>query len=177
LLGIISDTARHKFDNPLHRETYRIVSDLLDAGASIEQLEAKTERFSKDQIKVLAQLLDNIEGNDGFTFSFISDKFADEWIKGKKSIDDFKNGCEEFTAKYLRGYEQNLWGFIVYQELIAGSGIYSVSLRSVSGVKDVSKIAHILGGGGHKPAAGAKFEAASVEEAISKVKQAIQQVS
>jgi nanoRNase/pAp phosphatase (c-di-AMP/oligoRNAs hydrolase) len=40
-------------------------------------------------------------------------------------------------------------------------------------VKDVSAIAASLGGGGHKGAAGAKFEAPSLESAISKVKAAI----
>ena len=49
----------------------------------------------------------------------------------------------------------------------------SVSLRSVYESTDVSQIANKLGGGGHKPAAGAKIEAKNLEEAIQKVQDAI----
>jgi nanoRNase/pAp phosphatase (c-di-AMP/oligoRNAs hydrolase) len=56
--------------------------------------------------------------------------------------------------------------------------MYSVSLRSVGGVEDVSAIARRLDdGGGHKPAAGGRVKANSVQEAISKVKEAIENPS
>jgi len=179
LLGIISDTARHKFDNPVHRETYRIVSDLLDAGASIEELETKMDRYDSYQLEVLNNLIGHTtDSGQGYTYSYIDDDFTENWLKDGKPVDSFKLGFEEFTNNYLRNFKQNLWGFAVYKEMVAGAdGLYGVSFRSVSGAQDVSKIAYRLGGGGHKPAAGAKVEAASVEEAVELTKKAIADIA
>ncbi len=174
LLGIISDTDRHKFDNPVHRETYRIVSDLLDAGASIEELETSMERYDADQLKVLNNLISNIaDSGQGYTYSFIDDELAKDWLKTAKSPDSFKLASEQFTQQFLKKFENNLWGFIVYIDIASGEGVYGVSLRSASKIKDVSKIAHMLGGGGHKPAAGAKFKADNISQALEKVKKTI----
>lgn len=174
LLGIISDTARHKFDNPLHRKTYQIVSDLLDAGASIEELDLKMGRYDKYQLEVLNNLISHITNSgQGYTYSYVDDVFTADWLKKKKSVDSFKLGFEEFTNNFLKNFEDNLWGFAVYKEMVGSDGIYGVSFRAGTGVKDVSKIAHQLGGGGHKPAAGAKFPAGSIDEAINKVKKAV----
>ena len=174
LLGIISDTARHKFDNPVHRETYRVVSDLLDAGASIENLESRMERYDAGQLAVLNHLIGNTkDSGQGYTYSYIDDKFADDWLKEGRSLSSFKIGFEEYTNGILKNYENNRWGFAVYKDLVDAGGAYGASFRSTSGTPDVSKIAHKLGGGGHKPAAGAKFKADDISGAIEKVKKAI----
>jgi nanoRNase/pAp phosphatase (c-di-AMP/oligoRNAs hydrolase) len=174
LLGIISDTARHKFDNPVHRDTYRVVSDLLDNGASIEKLESKMERYDSNQLAVLNNLIKNTtDSGKGYTYSFIDDKFAEDWLVQNKPLDSFKLGFEEFTNKFLKNFADNQWGFAAYKEVVGGHGIYGVSFRAMSGSEDVSLLAHKLGGGGHKPAAGAKFKADSIEDAIEKVTQVI----
>ena len=176
LLGIISDTARHKFDNPVHRQTYRVVSDLLDAGASIEELENKTDRYSKPQLEVLAELIKNVaDSGKGYTYSYLSDDFTRQWLAATKSKDAFKLGVEEFTNNYLRKFADNHWGFVVYPDIAAGDKTYGVSLRAASGVKDVAALAAKLGGGGHKAAAGAhSLKASSVEAVIKKVQAAIE---
>lgn len=174
LLGIISDTDRHRFDNPVHRQTYKIVSDLLDAGASIEKLETKLERYDKDQLDVFTNLLSHIsDSGRGYTYSYIDDEFTNRWLRKKRPISSFKMGCDIFTAQFLKAFEDNLWGFIIHPELQEWPGTYGVSLRSASGSQDVSLLAHSLGGGGHKPAAGARFKADNAQEAIEKVRQAI----
>ncbi|MEX0881775.1 MAG: DHH family phosphoesterase [Candidatus Saccharimonadales bacterium] len=175
LLGIISDTDRHKFDNPVHRETYRIVSDLLDAGASIEELETSMERYDAAQLKVLNNLISNVtDSGRGYTYSFIDDELAKDWLATAKSPDSFKLACELFTQQFLKNFEDNFWGFIVYTDIASGVGVYGVSLRSASKIKDVSKIAYKLGGGGHKAAAGAKFKADNISQALEKVKKALE---
>lgn len=174
LLGIVSDTQRHRFDHPGYRETYRIVSDLLDAGASIEKLESKIEKYNKNELDAISHLAANItDSNRGYTYSFIGDDFSEKWQTSDKPYADLKNGCELFSNQFIRNYEGNDWGFIIYPDAISGPNYYGVSFRSLSGIKDVSVIANKLGGGGHKPAAGAKIEAKSVQEAIQKVEQAI----
>ncbi len=174
LLGIVSDTQRHRFDHPGYRETYRIVSDLLDEGASIEKLEVKLEHFTKKQMEVLSELIKNIiDSGEGYTYSYVSDEFKHEYMKVNKTTQYIKDACDEFINRYVRAFEDNQWGFVVYPELVNGVEKYSVSMRSVVGVKDVSEIARKLGGGGHKPAAGAKLQANSVEEALKIVKAAL----
>lgn len=174
LLGIISDTQRHRFDHPGYRETFRIISDLLDAGASIEKLENKLEKYNKNELDVLCHLVMNItDGGKGYTYSFIDDQFTKKWLATNKPYADLKKGCELFSNQFIRNFEGNGWGFIVYPDVISGPGYYGVSFRSLSGVKDVSAIARQLGGGGHIPAAGARIEAKNLEAVVQKVQQAI----
>ena len=171
LLGIITDSARFKYDNPKHRETFQIVSELLDEGASIERLENRLDRYTKDQMSVFASLANNIvDSGKGYTYSFI-DKNPDDKLAEDQS---YKMACELFTSQFIRNIGSNQWGFIVYPEIVEGKTTFSVSFRSVSGLKDVAAIAGKLGGGGHKQVAGAKgIKAANVKEAVQKVQQAI----
>lgn len=174
LLGIISDTQRHRFDHPGYRETYRITSDLLDAGASIEKLENKIEQYNRNELEALAHLLGNItDSGEGYTYSFVTDDFLDGWQAGNKPNTDLKSAYDIFSNQFIRNYESNHWGFTVYPDVLSGPGHYGVSFRSLSSIKDVADVARRLGGGGHKAAAGAKFNASSIEEAIKKVKSAI----
>lgn len=165
LLGIISDTARHKYDNPRHRETFKIVSELFDAGASIEQLENKLDRYNSKQMQAFAELAKNIkDSGHGYTYSFIDGDYDDEALKGAAEI---------FTSQFARNFENNNWGFVIYPELASGRNVYAISFRSVTGGADVAALAHKLGGGGHKQAAGAKITASSAQEALQFVQQAI----
>jgi len=169
MLGIVSDTNRFMYDNPRHRDTFAIINDLLDAGASIEQLENQLRRFTKNEMTVLAELSANITLENDFTYSFISDEFKTEWLNSGKTPEELKLGCQIFVNEYIRNIGANLWGFMVYPDLLGGPDLYSASFRSVSTAKDVAEIAKSLGGGGHKASAGAKFEAGSVKEAVDKV--------
>src|SRR5207244_3690334 len=96
-----------------------------------------------------------------------------DWLKSGKTGGQLHKGTEAFVNDFVRNIEGLKWGFIVYKNALEGGDVYSASLRSVGDVRDVSKIAGSLGGGGHKPAAGAKFEATSVEDALNKVRSAI----
>ncbi len=178
MLGIISDTNRFKYANPDHRNTFRIVSDLIDTGVSIEELENQLDRYSLAQLKVLAHLMQNTADNaKGYTYSFIDDKFAQDWQTDRKAVKDYKTASEVFVNQFIRNVGQNNWGFVVYPDLNTPGVSYSVSLRSVSGSKDVSEVAAKLGGGGHKEAAGAKkIQADSITEAIKIVQESISQV-
>lgn len=173
LPGIISDTSRFLYDNPDHRQTFAIVSDLLDVGASIESLTNRQSLYSKKHMKVLGELANNTTLEEDYTYSFISDKFRNAWIAKGHTAQELKDGVEIFVNNYLRNIDGRAWGFIVYPDLIGPKDVYGVSFRSVTGAKDVSEVARALGGGGHKPAAGAKIEAKGVEEALEKVKTAI----
>jgi len=173
LLGIISDTERFLYDNPNHRQTFTIVSELLDAGTSIEELENRLNRYTNATMQILGNLTKNItDSGQGYTYSFVDDDVAN--IVLEKNADYLKAACGLFIGHFIRNFENNHWGFIVYPEMVNGQKVYSASFRSVSGQKNVAKIAGKLGGGGHEPAAGAKFEADNIDQALGKVKKAIQ---
>jgi phosphoesterase RecJ-like protein len=175
MLGILTDTHRFKYANPKYHETFEIVSQLIEAGANIEALENQLERYSQLQILVFGQLASNLVLSEkGYSWSYIKDDFTNTWLSSNKSQDDFKSGCELFVNQYIRNIEDNKWGFIVFPDLAAGHSFYSVSFRAVSEAKNVADLARQLGGGGHKPAAGAKIQAARVEEVIEKVKNLIE---
>ncbi len=169
MLGIVSDTNRFMYDNPRHRDTFAVVDELLDAGASIEELENKRNRYTKNEMLVLAELSANVTLENDFTYSFVSDSFKARWFDSGKTAEELKLGCQIFVNDYIRNIGTNRWGFMIYPDLLGGSNLYSASFRSVSTAKDVAKIAKKLGGGGHKASAGAKFEAGSAKEAIDKV--------
>ncbi|HCM51828.1 TPA: hypothetical protein DIS56_01710 [Candidatus Saccharibacteria bacterium] len=175
LLGILRDTSRFKYDNSDHKNTFRIASELLDAGASIEQLEYRLSRFNKEELMVLAHLLGNVtDSKQGYTYSFIDDQFASDWKTAGRPDTALKTGCDIFSNQYLRNLNSNFWGFVIYPELLAEAISYSVSFRAVSGGVDVAAIAARLGGGGHKEAAGAKnIQANDISGAIEIIKKAI----
>ncbi len=173
LMGILADTNRFMYANPKHRQTFEMVSDLLDAGGNIEKLENRLSRYSKDQIQVLGELASNVTTDDGYTYSFVSDEFKKVWLDSGKSSGELKSGCRTFVNEYIRNIEPNSWGFIVYPELTEIESIYSVSFRAIDGSTDVSVIARKLSGGGHKQAAGAKVKTKNIAEAVKAVKEAI----
>jgi phosphoesterase RecJ-like protein len=174
LLGILSDTNRFKYKNPKHRETFALVSDLIDAGADIEKLEASLDSYSKETMAVLGELVNNLSAGEDFNYSFISDEFIDGWPGQSNKLDDFHAGTEIFVNAYIRNIKPNSWGFIAYRDPVFKEPTYHISFRALSDSRDVSAIARLLGGGGHKPAAGAKLKAASLEEALGKIKAAIE---
>ena len=109
------------------------------------------------------------DSGKGYTYSYV-----DQSDISSNDSEAVKGACEIFTGQYIRNIGDNYWGFIVYPEEVNGAVSYSVSLRSVNDVKDVSGIAGELGGGGHKAAAGAKgIIAPTALEAVKKVEAVI----
>lgn len=166
MLGIYTDTGGFVYDNPRHEKTLAIVSKLIDDGADIEKLDNQLRNYSEDEMLAFAQLVGNIKSVGNCTYSSIDDDFSAKWQAAGKSWTDLKGGCEVFVNDFVRNIGGRTWGFIVYPDLTAPVKTYSVSFRSLGDTKDVSKIAQALGGGGHKPAAGAKVEADSLDEAL-----------
>jgi phosphoesterase RecJ-like protein len=176
MTGIYSDTGGFAYDNSRHTETLKLADELLSAGANIEVIKNNLFRISEGDLAILSELAANVAYEDGYTYSFIKDGFINKWLENGKTGAELHKGTEIFVNDYVRNIDGRKWGFIVYRNTLSGENVYSASFRSVSGAKDVAEIAAKLGGGGHKPAAGAKFEAGSVEAAIELVKQTISSV-
>ena len=173
MLGLYSDSGGFINKNPRYDETFDLVKQLISQGADLERVNNLLNRHSLDEISALGELARNLTFKDDYNYSYISDGFTRRWEDSGKDFEELKMGVSNFVNNYIRNIGERRWGFVVYKDLAAGDNIFGASFRSVSDVKNVAEIANRLGGGGHKPAAGAKFEAESAEDAINKVKAAI----
>ncbi len=173
MLGIYSDSGGFTYANPRHRHTFKIVSDLIDDGVNLEVIRSRLRKYTTDQLIALGEFARNVTTNGQYSYSYLSDDFVANWQKANRSVLSLNTAAAIFVDQFIRNIDGLNWGFIVYLNPLAGENIYSVSLRSQANAKDVSQIANKFGGGGHKPAAGAKVKAKSIQEALAKVKAAI----
>lgn len=173
LLGIIIDTVRFRYENPLHRETFEIVNDLLDAGADIQRLEDRIDRYTDAQMEVLAELLSHTTHENDYSYSFVSDEFFKSFMDAGKPYAEMKSILGMFGDEFIRKIGERRWGFTVYQDPTVPD-TYKVSFRAITGAKNVQEIAVKLGGGGHIPAAAATIKAKTISEALIIVAKAIQ---
>jgi bifunctional oligoribonuclease and PAP phosphatase NrnA len=151
---------------------FDFMEELVASGADVETIKNQLSQYTEDDMQVIGELARNINHHQDYSYSFISDGFMDQWLK-KNSQAQIQRGTGVFLDDFIRNIGGRKWGFIVYRNTLQGDNYYSVSLRSVNGIKDTSLIAGKLGGGGHKGASGAKVVAGTVKEAISKVKQTV----
>lgn len=170
MVGLYSDTAGFTYLNDNFQDTLDLASELISVGMRVEYIKNKLNQYKLEDIKAIGEVLANTKVENGYTYSYIGDEFMREWLESGKSEAALQIGIKFFTDQFARNVEGNKWGFAVYKDLLAGDGVYSVSFRSLNGVKDVAGLARKFNGGGHKGAAGAKLQASSVEEAIKIVK-------
>jgi phosphoesterase RecJ-like protein len=133
---------------------FNFMEELVANGADIEKIKNQLSQYTLNDMKVIGELAKNIRHDRDYSYSFL-------------------RGMGVFLDDFIKNIGGRKWGFIIYLNTLQGDNYYSVSLRSVNGVKDVSALANQLGGGGHKGASGAKVQAESVEEAIDTVKRTI----
>ncbi|HVX58376.1 MAG TPA: DHH family phosphoesterase [Candidatus Saccharimonadales bacterium] len=173
MIGLYSDTGGFTYDNPRYADTFKMATELMNDGANTELAANQLTQYTKDGLEVLEELIKNINQVNDYTYTYISDEFYSKWQEDDRSADAIHEGFDIFLHNFIRNIEGHSWGFTIYPDPKAKSKTYRVSLRSLQGLVDVSAIARQLGGGGHKSAAGAKIECDSVEEALTKVKAAI----
>jgi len=155
------------------KKLFSFAEELVSAGADIELIKNQLESYTEADMKVLGELAGNLGHGDSYSYSFLSDTFIESWQQSGHSHLQLQRPTNSFLNNYIRNIGGRSWGFIVYRNALQGEDYYSASFRSQGGTPDVSVIAVKLGGGGHKPAAGAKFEAESLEQAIGIVNDTI----
>jgi len=161
LAGIFSDSGgfRHVSTSS---DTFRVVSDLLSRGISLNKIVRGTLAFEKslNLSKAWGQILarTTLERKTGLAYSWIS-------IDDLKRFDITTRDFDGITNLISAGSPVNLGLFLVEQK----PGLIKGSLRSepVGGI-DVVKIAKPLGGGGHPYAAGFQQQG-TIEEVLKKV--------
>ncbi len=144
-VGLVTDTGRFSYSNTGPR-SHRVAAELLAAGADVTGISRRLyENHTLPRLRLLGRALEvSTLSPDGRVMTAVLTK-ADFAAVGE----DDTEGIVE-VMRGVRGIE--VAGLVTE----AGpEGAYRVSLRSPGGAGvDVSQIAHVEGGGGHKAAAG-----------------------
>jgi phosphoesterase RecJ-like protein len=174
MVGFYADTGGFVYlKDGTEQGVFRFAEALVKQGADVEAIKNQLSQYSEDDMRAIGELAANVKHQDDYTYSFITDEFVNDWLKNGHTQAELQKATGVFLDDYIRNIGGRKWGFIVYKNTLQGQDFYSASFRAANQIKDVSVIAGKLGGGGHKPAAGAKFEATSVEDALTKVRSAI----
>jgi len=147
-VGLVTDTGKFMYDNTNAR-THRIAADLIEAGVEVDQTYRRLyEHVPIEKLRLLSRALEGIEYHcdDALVLACIT--AADYAASG---------AGEEMTEgiiDHLRSVEGARVAALIRDLGDRGQAARKVSLRSSDGEVDVSAIARLHGGGGHKRAAG-----------------------
>jgi bifunctional oligoribonuclease and PAP phosphatase NrnA len=147
-VGLVTDTGKFMYENTNAR-THRIAADLIEAGVEVDETYRRLyEHVPLEKLRLLSRALDGIQHHcEGrLVLAYIS--VADYEASG---------AGEEMTEgiiDHLRSVEGARVAALIRDLGDRGRAARKVSLRSSDGDVDVSAIARVNGGGGHKRAAG-----------------------
>ncbi len=156
-VGLVTDTGRFQYSNTTPK-SLRLAAELVEAGADVHTIfRAVYETVQFAKLKLLARALENARLYDG-----------GKLVVAHLDRDDFANaGAEEPFSEgiidYLRAAEGAELVALIREPPTPGGPKRRISLRSSTGAIDVSAIARLSGGGGHRQAAGFSSEG-TVEE-------------
>lgn len=147
-VAILTDTGSFQFSNTTS-ETFRIASELVEAGASPELISrAVLMSQPESKLRLLAKLLNTLDFDASRKIS---------WIKlDRQMLED--TGAAPNDTEGIVNYPLSVEGVQVcafFRE--EGARSFRVSLRS-KGAVNVSLVAERFGGGGHRNAAGLSVE-------------------
>jgi phosphoesterase RecJ-like protein len=147
-VGLITDTGKFMYENT-NAHTHRVAADLIEAGVDVDDTYRRLyEHVPLEKLRLVSRALDGITSHcDGaLAISYIT-------------LDDYEatGAGEEMTEGLidnLRSIDGVKVAAVIRDLGNRGRAARKVSLRSSAGEVDVSAIARLNGGGGHKRAAG-----------------------
>jgi bifunctional oligoribonuclease and PAP phosphatase NrnA len=147
-VGLITDTGKFMYENTNAR-THRIAADLIEAGVDVDETYRRLyEHVPVEKLRLLSRALEGIQHHCEGTLVLAYITAADYEASG---------AGEEMTEgiiDHLRSVEGARVAALIRDLGDRGRAARKVSLRSSDGAVDVSAIARVHGGGGHKRAAG-----------------------
>jgi bifunctional oligoribonuclease and PAP phosphatase NrnA len=152
-VGLVTDTGKFMYENTGTR-AHVMAAELIATGVDVHEIYKRLyEGIPYGKLELLARGLSNVERYDHgrLTLSHLS-------------ADDFRQtGAEENYSEgvidHLRSVEGTAVAALVRDRLGRGTaGLRKVSLRASDDRVDVSRIARVQGGGGHRQAAGFSTE-------------------
>jgi phosphoesterase RecJ-like protein len=166
LCGIIADTGGFLHSATSHR-TFRAVSGLLLCNASLPKIVQglSAPHHESSFVQLLGRILSNIRIDEKteLAYSWIGHDELSRCEIGNFSLQDIPSLIASASPVHL--------GALLIEE---GQGFVRGSLRAESWSQcDVSLVARALGGGGHRYAAGFRYQG-SLEEALQKIRKLIE---
>jgi phosphoesterase RecJ-like protein len=147
-VGLVTDTGKFMYENTNAR-THRIAADLIEAGVEVDETYRRLyEHVPLEKLRLLSRALDGIQHH-----------CKGRLVLAYISAEDYRasGAGEEMTEgiiDHLRSVEGARVAALIRDLGDRGRAARKVSLRSSDGEVDVSAIARVNGGGGHKRAAG-----------------------
>jgi bifunctional oligoribonuclease and PAP phosphatase NrnA len=147
-VGLVTDTGKFMYENTDAR-SHRMAAGLIEAGVQVNEIYRRLyEHAPLEKLKLLARALQGITLSD-------RGRLAVTYI----SKEDYEatGGSEALTEgiiDHLRTIDGTLVAAVVRDQADGGRAARKVSMRSTDGQVDVSAIARVHGGGGHRRAAG-----------------------
>ena len=163
-IALVTDTGRFQYTNTTPK-SLRLAAELVEAGADVHavfQQVYESVEFAK--LKLLARALERaqvLEGGRIVVSNLLRNDFGEVGAAGSYS---------EGIIDYLRAVEGAELAVLIREPPADEEPSKRVSLRASVDELDVSAIARLFGGGGHRQAAGFSSDA-SVEEIIERVRQ------
>jgi bifunctional oligoribonuclease and PAP phosphatase NrnA len=147
-VGLITDTGKFMYENTSPR-THRVAADLIEAGVDVDDTYRRLyEHVPIEKLRLVSRALEGIQ-------SFCDGRLV---ISNITAADYAATGAgEEMTEgliDHLRSIDGTKVAAVIRDLGNRGRAARKVSLRASEGDVDVSAIARLNGGGGHKRAAG-----------------------
>jgi phosphoesterase RecJ-like protein len=147
-VALVTDTGRFMYENADAR-SHRMAAGLIEAGVDVNEIYRRLyEHAPLEKLKLLAKALEGIELRDGGRLAVTCIREQDYAATGASEA------LTEGIIDHLRTLEGAAVVAVVRDQADGGRAARKVSMRSTDGGVDVSAIARVHGGGGHRRAAG-----------------------
>jgi phosphoesterase RecJ-like protein len=147
-VGLITDTGKFMYENT-NAHTHRVAADLIEAGVDVDDTYRRLyENVPIEKLRLVSRALDGISSHcDGrLAISYVTAADYEATGAGEEMT--------EGLIDHLRSIDGVKVAAVIRDLGSRGRAARKVSLRSSAGEVDVSAVARINGGGGHKRAAG-----------------------
>jgi bifunctional oligoribonuclease and PAP phosphatase NrnA len=147
-VALVTDTGKFMYENTDER-SHRMAAGLIEAGVQVNEIYRRLyEHAPLEKLKLLARALERVELRDEgrLSVTYIS---TDDYSSTGAS-----EALTEGVIDHLRTIDGTVVAAVVRDQTESGRAARKVSMRSTDGSVDVSAIARVYGGGGHRRAAG-----------------------
>jgi phosphoesterase RecJ-like protein len=156
-IAVVTDTGRFQYANTTAK-ALRLAAELVEAGADVHRVfQGVYENVAFAKLKLVARALENAEVFEGGRV--IVSHLEREDFAAAGAEEPYSEGIID----YLRAVEGAELAALIREPPTANGPTHRISLRTTEADLDVSAIARLSGGGGHRQAAGFSSEA-SIEE-------------
>jgi bifunctional oligoribonuclease and PAP phosphatase NrnA len=147
-VALVTDTGKFMYENTDER-SHRMAAGLIEAGVQVNEVYRRLyEHAPIEKLKLLARALEKVEVRDDgrLAVTYISE--------GDYSSTGASEALTEGVIDHLRTIDGTVVAAVVRDQSETDRAARKVSMRSTDGRVDVSAIARVHGGGGHRRAAG-----------------------